>query len=115
MSYDIELKCDKCHAEPVSLPDPTYNLTPIFDLALVGRDPTEDRPKGLCVLDGRQAGDTIAQLEGAAKRLWSTTYEDELRKLEPANRWGTLECARKVVDELLEAARRFPEHRWRVR
>lgn len=41
MSYDIYLRsepCDKCGrgGEEPELPNPTYNLTPIFDLALTG-------------------------------------------------------------------------------
>lgn len=135
MSYDIYLKrapCEACKrpAETDFDMNPTYNLTPIFDLALTGeplpnpdtseaavvlfRAPT-DRPRGLRVLSGRKAEDTIPWLRKALGHVKDPAREAEFRALEPDNKWGTLEDARYVFAELLQAAEVHPSDVWDVR
>src|SRR5271166_4063749 len=114
MSYDVYLQkpaCPTCgHADPgPDLPDPTYNLTPIFDLALTGEeypnpDVTEarvvllgaktERPRGLRVLSGKTGRETVDTLSEACRRLLDPALHDKFRLLEPPNKWGTLESAR---------------------
>jgi hypothetical protein len=137
VSYDIYLRgeletCPTCgrRAEEPDLPDPTYNLTPIFDRALTGEalpnsDVSEgmvvifraetDRPRGLRLLSGRIAGDTVGWIEKALAHLIDPAQEHDFLALEPENRWGTLEDARWVMAQLLTAARDYPRHRWEIR
>lgn len=136
MSYDIFLRavspvCPTCGHESTGpdLPNPTYNLTAIFDLALTGdafpnanvseaavvllRRET-DRPRGLRLLSGRKASETTALLQQALELLMDPALVADFRMLEPANRWGTLEDARTVVSQLLDAAQKHPNHVWDV-
>lgn len=135
MSYSIYLTSEKCascgHERSYygDLPDPTYNLTPIFDLALTGEglpnaDVTEasvvlfgkttDRPRGLRVLDGRKAADTIEQLTAAIERMENPELSSAFRALEPANGWGTMAGALKVLHRLRDAAVDEPTMVWEV-
>jgi hypothetical protein len=133
MSYDIYLRATPCptcgHSYEPDLPDPTYNLTPIFDRALTGEDlpnsevsefavvilkEKTDRPRGLRVLSGRKAKDTKDWIAKAVAHLEDPAEESAFRALEPENKWGDLEGAREVMKALLEAAERFPEHVWEV-
>ena len=137
MSYDIYLgkaACVTCghvdHAD-VNLPNPTYNLTPIFDFALTGEPlPNEDvsealvvlhhaktdRPRGLRILNGRTGRDTLKQLNAA---LFALSDDPEkmktFRKLQPPNGWGTPEDARSVMKTLRDAAEEHPDHVWEIR
>lgn len=133
MSYDIYLRgkeCPACGHRAVcdaDLPGPTYNLTPIFDLALTGEpypnpDVGEagvvllgaqtDRPRGLRVLSGRKASDTVRMLKHALLRI----AEDPapFRKLEPENGWGDLKGAVSVLERLHEAAIENPDLFWEI-
>ena len=141
MSYDIYIRskhfCPHCGRDSSrsedsyggELPEPTYNLTPIFDLALTGeglpnpgvsefsvvifREKT-DRPRGLRVLSGRKVGDTIGMLEAALKRI--SDDPEPFRKLEPDNGWGTLKGAVQVLTRMRDAARECnPEATWDIR
>jgi UDP-N-acetylglucosamine 2-epimerase len=135
MSYDVYLEgptCPACKnkaAGPDGLPGPTYNLTPIFDLALTGsglpnQDVPEaevvlfgkrtDRPRGLRLLNAMTGKESEAILSAAAHRLHDPDMESRFRKLEPTNKWGTLEAAQQVVDDLRRAAIDYPNHIWRV-
>jgi len=135
VSYRIYLRaapcptCGRAGDEP-ELPDPTYNLTSIFDRALTGEplpnpELTEysvvlfgqqtDRPRGLRLLSGRKAKDTIAWLRNALAHVNAPEKADSFRALEPENKWGVLEDAQWVFAELLEAAIAYPEHTWEVR
>jgi hypothetical protein len=129
MSYDIELKCPTCGVGP-ELPNPTYNLTPIFHLALTNEplpnpDVSEgavvvfgaktDGPRGLRVLSGRRAADTLDQLRNAINQLCDPNREVEFRALEPPNKWGTLETAITVVEQLVQTADQYPNHMWEIR
>lgn len=127
MSYDIYLRGD---GETPDLPGPTYNLTPIFDLALTGEElpnpdiseakvvlfkESTDRPRGLRLLSGRVAGETTTWLEKALGHLKNPAEQELFKKLEPSNGWGTLQCAIDVMEELLQASRSCPKHTWEVR
>jgi hypothetical protein len=136
MSYDIYLrskKCDTCGHEPDGpeyLPNPTYNLTGIFDRALTGEPlpnpevgeaavvlfgKATDRPRGLRVLSGRKARDTAPWIAKALAHLKNPAEADAFRALEPENRWGTLKDAQWVMERLLEAAEQYPDHVWEIR
>lgn len=137
MSYDTYLHppkkiCEHCKREfeTVSGPDPTYNLTPIFDLALTGEDDLPDkdvsegevvllgrktmRPRGLRLLDGKLAKDTIEMLDKAIERLEDPSLLPKFRALEPANKWGDLDGAVYVVKKLRTLAGDHLDHRWEV-
>jgi hypothetical protein len=130
MSYDIYLR----HEDPTKghpdLPGPTYNLTPIFDLALTGEefpnpDTSEarvvllgektDRPRGLRLLSGRKAKDTTAWLDKTLSHLRDPEKRTTFKALEPTNGWGTLDTAIIVIEWLLQASRDCPDHTWEVR
>ena len=135
MSYSIHLVAQPCptcgsRAEPSFCPDPTYNLTPIFDLALSGEglpnpDVAEvsvvifgqktDRPRGLRLLNGRTARDTIPELDRAIERLADEGRRAEFVALEPENGWGTLRGATEVIRQLRQLADTYPNNRWDVR
>jgi hypothetical protein len=134
MSYDIYLRgvvCDKCGREgeqPQSL-DPTYNLTPIFDLALTGEglpNPTvsegevvlfgkeTDRPRGLRLLSGRVARDTVADIDAALARLTNADLRERFKALEPDNGWGDLDAAVRVMKKMREYAESYPFNTWDI-
>jgi hypothetical protein len=134
MSYDVYLEspvCDKCghRGEEPDLPDPTYNLSPIFDLALTGEtfpnsDINEacvvlfksqtDRPRGLRVLSGRKATDTESQLRRAVETLKDPEKQAAFKALEPENGWGSLSGAILVMEKLLRAAIEYPSNIWKI-
>jgi hypothetical protein len=134
MSYDIFLNgipCDKCGHTPSGpeLPNPTYNLSPIFDLALTGEKfPNEgigeaavvllgvetDRPRGLRVLSGKKASETETVLSAAVVRMTDAANADTFKALEPENGWGDLPGAVEVMRGLLAAAREYPDHIWEI-
>lgn len=135
MSYDIFLRgsaCPTCGrgAEDPELPEPTYNLTPIFDLALTGEPMPNpetneaqvvllgretERPRGLRILSGRRARDTVTMLSNALARSRDPTMRRQFVTLEPPNKWGTLPDAVWVFERLREAAERYPDHVWEIR
>ena len=128
MSYDIYLRCPCCKVSP-ELPNPTYNLTGVFDLALTGealpnpdvsegqvvifKAPT-DRPRGLRILSGRRAEETITVLEEALARIQSPALEEAFSALLPANGWGTLPGAILVLEILLEESREHLGNVWEI-
>lgn len=134
VSYDIYLRskpCEHCGRrgdEPMSH-GPTYNLSPIFDLALTGeplpspevgelevvlfRKETE-RPRGLRILSGRKARDTIPMLENALKRMRDPALIPKFRELEPPNKWGTYEDGITVFEYLLKDAEAYPDNVWEI-
>jgi hypothetical protein len=128
MSYDVYLRggpCTHCGLSPPEpdLPDPTYNLGPIFTLALTGRyDPKdyegethEKKPYSLHTLNGRKAKETFEELRAAVKRLEDPALSEQFRKLEPENKWGTLEDALEVMKTYLTASAHYPDFTWEVR
>jgi hypothetical protein len=137
MSYDIYLhppkpKCDHCNREfsTVYGPDPTYNLSPIFDLALTGesfpnpsvsegavvllREKT-DRPRGLRVLSGRLGKDTLVDINAALDRFADEKFQKTFLALQPDNGWGDLPGARRVMEKLKTLAEGYPDYTWEIR
>lgn len=136
MSYDIYLRASPEHCAACGqwmpapdLPNPTYNLTPIFDRALTGeplpnQDISEfgvvilgaetDRPRGLRLLDGKKGKDTVVWLEKALGHLNDPGQRDAFIALEPPNKWGDLPGAVSVIERLLSAAKEYPENVWEV-
>lgn len=136
MSYDIYLRgtpdpCPTCGhtAEEPELPNPTYNLTAIFDLLLTGEalpnpyvgegavvvlGKKTDRPRGLRVLSGLRAADTIEMISKALDRALDPAWRARLIALEPSNGWGTLQGAREVLTELIRAAMEHPNNMWEI-
>ena len=111
MSYDIYLRklpspCPTCgHEAPApapDLPDPTYNLTPIFDLALTG----EPLPN---------SNVSEAQIRVALEKLNDPAHRSAFRALEPSNGWGTTKDAIYVMERLLTAAMSYPDSTWEIR
>jgi len=141
MSYDIYIRskhfCPHCGRDSQregdsyqgQLPNPTYNLTPIFDLALTGEGlpnpevaessvvlfgAQTDRPRGLRVLSGRKVGDSIAMIDKALARI--DAQRAAFVKLEPDNGWGTLAGAVEVFERMAAAAKECnPDAVWEIR
>jgi len=132
VSYDIYLKsipCDHCGRfgnEP-ELPDPTYNLTPIFHLALTGQSMPNpevsegqvvvlgaktESPRGLRVLNGKTGAESESILRVALRRI--RTRPADFAALEPLNRWGTVDDAIRILTELEVAARNYPTNVWEI-
>ena len=127
--------CPTCgRSEPVpeepDCPNPTYNLTEIFDLALSGEEfpnPTvseiavvlmgtlTDRPRGLRLLDGKKAGDTVKVLDEAIVRLRDESLKPRFEALQPENGWGDLTGAVEVIWKLKALAEAYPNNVWYVR
>lgn len=136
MSYTIYLdsppSCEHCGRRgeaPDWCPDPTYNLTPIFDLALTGDglpnpETAEvsvvlfghktDRPRGLRLLNGKTGKDSKPILDAALARLNDPALADRFTALQPENGWGNLPGAIKVMGRLAELAEAYPANTWRV-
>lgn len=135
MSYDIYLRAATCAAcgkrgnEP-ECPEPTYNLTPIFDLALADEpmpnpDVTEfahvvlgkpvDRPRGLRLLTGKTGQESLPCIARALDRMLDGRMRPEFLKLEPPNKWGNLDDAIDVMKQLKVAAESYPQNVWEIR
>ncbi len=123
MSYSIYLRgsyspCPTCgHAkeeENPQLPNPTYNLAPIFNLAIQREIPDSDLPRGLRRLDGRKAIDTIDLLREAYWRMNDPKLHSAFIALEPPNGWGDLPGAIRVISKLIDAAEKYPNRTWEI-
>jgi hypothetical protein len=135
MSYTVRLvpgpPCPACGRSDFETrgPDPTYNLTEIFDLALTGESMPNpevsefqskllhvpvDRPRGLEVLSRKKVGDTIANIEVAIGRLEDEGWRPRFKALEPDNGWGDLAGALLVMRRLLLLAKEYPTHTWDI-
>jgi hypothetical protein len=129
MSYDIDFGCPTCHSGPERL-NPTYNLTPLFDLALTGEplpnpDTSEmavvlfrektDRPRGLRILSGRTGAESLVPLRKALGHLEDPAKRAAFDKLaEPNKGWGTHEDAVWVVRKMIEMAESSPTSVWNI-
>lgn len=123
MSYDISLvgnpeRCDKCEQlmpGPTDCPGPTYNLGPVFQLALTDELPGETRKyMGLRVLDGMTGSASYRMIVDAIGRMGDPGMGGAFAKLEPPNKWGNLRGAKRVMEQLLELAHKWPDHTWRI-
>lgn len=113
MSYDVYLRSPECEhckrkGEEPCCPDPTYNLTPIFDLALTGE------ACGLRALNGQKAKDTVRALKNAIERMSDPKLAERFKSLEPENGWGSLRGAIQVTEKLLGLAESYPTHVWEI-
>ena len=118
MSYSIDMVspgrevCPTCgrpsiDESPVSeCPEPTYNLNAIFRAVL--------SPRALHVLDGKTGGETVPMLSAAHAEVCKSSRLGELLALQPANGWGTVHDARRVLGKLHAIALENPKHVWRV-
>jgi hypothetical protein len=135
MSYSIHLEaaaCPTCGQKPPEpyCPDPTYNLARIFHLALTG-DAVADsnagtfddvvlahnrtrEPFGLELLNGKTGAESVPTLSAALERVTDQSLRPAFTALAPANGWGDLSGAIKVLISLTAMAEEYPSHRWRV-
>jgi hypothetical protein len=134
VSYTISLtgkSCPTCGhlGDAPDCPDPTYNLTPIFDFALTGEglpnaDVNEagvvlfgkktDRPRGLRLLDGKTGAESLALLNAALRRCADEKLRPHFISLNPPNGWGDFDGAVYVFNRLKGNAEAYPTHVWRV-
>jgi hypothetical protein len=129
MSYVIHLDCPTCGDRGRTF-DPTYNLAAIFHLALSGEDWPAAKPgigtfedvvlgghrkraaAGLELVVGMSGEASQPMLRAAVERLADPNLADRFRALEPANGWGDLAGARRVIGEMLAAATSCPQSVW---
>lgn len=71
--------------------------------------------RDICILDGRLARDTIAELEAAMARMNDPALTKQFLSLEPSNKWGDFRGACEVMEMLLDAAKAYPDYIWEVR
>ena len=134
MSYSVYLRaptCPTCGRGGIDpyCPDPTYNLTEIFDLAFTGEPMPNagvsegavvllgaktDRPRGLRLLSGRSARETFGMFAAALHRMLDPSMRAAFVALEPSNGWGNLTGAIEVMQELRKLAEQHPDHVWEV-
>ena len=100
MSYDIHLVIDtggEYAARVTECRSPTYNLGPMFALAL--GHPIRD-------LAGQLAKDVTPTLQAAIKSMKAKPAK--FKKLNPANGWGSYEGAVSSLEWLLEVCKEHP-------
>lgn len=108
MSLDLYLSipaCECCGREQSNVFEcnVTHNLTPMADLAGIYKAmwrPEEISPT--C-----SAEDIIGPMEKGLR--WLITNEEEARKLNPENGWGSYDGFVEVVMEYIQALRRYPK------
>lgn len=122
MGYDVHFGGEECM-------EPTYNLTPIFDLALTGgplpnpelsegdvvvmRKPTT-RPRGLRLLSSKTGAEALPMLNEACKRIADPAMAEAFNNLAPANGWGDLDGAKKVLRSYRVLCEECPANVWEV-
>jgi hypothetical protein len=122
-------RADEVEGRYDNWPEPTYNLTPIFDLALTGEpmpnpDKGEfevvilgkrtDRPRGLRLLDGLTGEASLARINAAIDRLSDERLRDQFAALEPDNGWGDLSGAVWTFGRLRRIAEENKTGTWRI-
>lgn len=101
MSYDMQLVIDTGGQYPAAVTEcksPTYNLGPMFALALGGSMRK--------VLDGKKAHSVICVLEKATASMKRAPAK--YKKLNPPNGWGSYEGALESLCWLLEMCKEHP-------
>lgn len=117
MSYDIHLRpgpddaiscptCKRPYDVPL-LPDPTYNLAPIFRQAF-------QTPEGIEWLHGKTGEETAEALREAYDRMCDPALRAAFVALQPPNRWGDLPGAMGVMLTLRQAALDYPTYVWEI-
>lgn len=100
MSYDIRLVINTGGKYPASVTEcksPTYNLGPMFALAL---------GKPIREIEGQTAADVIPLLEKATAAMKRAPAK--FKKLNPENGWGSYEGALESLCWLLEMCQEHP-------
>ena len=101
MSYDIRLEIDTGGESPASVTEwksPTYNLGPMFSLAL---------GEAIRSLDGKTGEDCKPILRRGI--AFMQDKPNECKKLEPENGWGSYEGAFETLVWLLEQCCNHPK------
>lgn len=127
MSYDILLVA--ADGSSPDCPNPTYNLTEIFDYALTGESlPNDevsemevvllgkrtDRPRGLRLLSGMMGRDSKPCIDAALGRLLDSGLREKFIALEPPNKWGDLTGAIWVMERLSALSEAYPDSKWDI-
>jgi hypothetical protein len=130
MSYSIYLRPTQKNGDQPDCPDPTYNLTEIFDLALTGEElPDQEvseaevvlfgkktsRARGLRLLNGKTGEQSLVDINHALDRLADERLRSRFVALEPENKWGDIAGAVWVMRKLRELATEFPHNKWEIR
>ena len=106
MSYDVWLEIDTGGEHPHSLTEcysPTYNLGPMFRLALSG----DEQGEGVPDWNGMFASELISKLREAIAAM-----EDDpakFKRLNPENGWGNYEGALNFLSEILRQCIQHPK------
>ena len=101
MSYDIRLEIDTGGAGPACLTEtlsPTYNLGPMFSLAL---------GCGLRELSGKTAAECLPILRAGV--AFMEDKPSECKALNPANGWGSYEGALQTLRTMVSQCSQHPK------
>ncbi len=115
MSYDIDLAIDtggRYMAVVADIGSPTYNLGPMFRMALAVSGISSMQGHTKPSLSGMLAADAIPVLANGLKDMRDRRAEYE--KLNPPNGWGRYENAVETFEKLLEACEAHPKATVRV-
>ena len=116
MSYSIRLyeTCSTCGHREGDSTDPTYNMAPMFRLALTPKS-TGDGPHGVKALHGRKGSETVEQLQAGLGALSDPANARKLAEMEEAcHGWGSIEGAKTVLRRLIQMAEAYPNAVWSV-
>lgn len=106
MSYDLDLYLTNwgVRTETLLSLEPTYNVGPMFRLALGSqkRDGTFDE------LEERSGHEIIPILERAVAHINDPANDSAYKALNPSNGWGNVDTARITLEKLLSTCREYP-------
>jgi hypothetical protein len=104
MGYDCDMRIDtggKSLACVEDIGGMTYNVTPMFRLAIGG--------DGLYELEGKTGAEIVARLETAVAHIRAPENRAAYEALNPPNRWGSHEGATEYLAKILAACRAHPK------
>jgi len=104
MSYDIYLEATEPYASSVEIGNITYNIAPMWVVALGGA--------GIRRFEGAPGVEAAGPLSEGVERMRAdpATY----RAMNPPNGWGNYEGALEYLDRLARACALHPSHRIRI-
>lgn len=112
MSYDVYIvtpgcsTCGKTEDESHTGWNPTWNLSPMFPMALAGKpfsdEPDQESPYGLRLLSGKLLSETVAALDLALYRM--KIDPERYQALDAPNGWGVYADAISVFEGLRKLA-----------
>jgi len=108
MGYGFAMVMDAGANLPVEICDlgnMTYNVGPMFSLALTG---SAGGP-GIGSLSGKTGAELIPVLEKAVAHISNPNNVDAYAALTPPNKWGSHGGARKKLEEILDGCRSYPK------